>query len=157
MSDSKKKQEVGLPSSFGISVPMDSSKPVDLGGYLDEVFETPQPASKVPAVEKEPPTPPREKPRRIEPPRKQVNMKPETMRKIEELLKIVRNRGPQRTAAMSEVFDALISVLYEVRDSIDFAGVPKRGQWGSATASAYVSALGKSFSKAITERHQGKH
>ncbi len=159
MAETKKKREVGLPAGFGISIAVD--RPVDLGGYLDEVLEPTKPEKTTHAAGKQSgaqegsePEATATKTLRTEPPRKQMNMKPETMRKVEELLNLVRNRGPQRTTAMSEVFDAMIGILYESRDSIDFAGVPKRGRWGSATASAYVTALGKAFADAICQRNR---
>ena len=85
--------------------------------------------------------------------RKQINMKPETLRKAEELLWIIRERGPQRDAAASELFDAIMAALYEARDQIDLSTVSKRGRWGSPTAAAFVTSLRSAFTEAISKRN----
>ena len=169
MSDKKP----GLPASFRIEV----ESPVDLGDYLDEGFgnervtdeaelvESSLPenssaplASEVGATEEVAPQPARrngEVPtpkREAEPPRKQINMRPETYKKAEELLAIIQVRGPQRDAAASEMFDAMISALYQAKDRLDLSGVPKRGRWGTPTASAFIESLSRAFSEAISSK-----
>ena len=155
------KGKPGLPESFEFNV----ETPVELGDYLDDdlkeltVESHNQPRTSTAANEKrkkldsDDTTPSRSQPIKsgVEPPRKQINMTPETLRKVEELLDIVRERGPQRNAASSEMFDALISTLHEARDSIDLSGVPSRGRWGTATAAAFITALSLAFAVAIAE------
>ena len=169
------KKKAGLPESFDLRV----ERPVDLGDYLDEeAFTAPDEGmsrnfdnTELSQVRKakEPDRPgdelksnpaesrarkpqnPRPK-RMVEPPRKQVNMKPDTLRKADELVRIIQERGPQRDAAASEMFDAVIATLYDAKDQIDLSNVPKRGRWGSPTASAFVAAIGEAFAHAISRR-----
>lgn len=171
------KEKAGLPDSFELQV----ENPVELGDYLDEDFgsaknetkgasnadelrkktghlsksklaHTTPPESG--AEIKPSPTVSLKKRRPVEPPRKQVNMKPETLRKAEELLRLVQEQGPQRDAAASEMFDAVVAALYEAKDGIDLSDLPKRGRWGTPTAAAFVTALSKTFALAIYENRK---
>lgn len=156
------KKKPGLPENFEMNV----ERPVELGDYLDSEASSSRgeglssataqrfSRSKEPAqdriqpqIEKAKETPKIAKKREKEPPRKQLNMKPDTIKRVDELLRLIQERGPQKDAAASEMFDAVISTLYEARDHIDFSAVPKRGRWGTPTASAFVAALGKSFGR----------
>lgn len=157
------KRKPGLPDTFNLAV----SDPVSLGDYLDDDagFVAPIPVKKetrieepkIPKVKVEPDKrevrvsedeKPKKK-REVEPPRKQVNMKPETLRRADELLSLIQEKGPQRDAATSEMFDAIIAACYEARDHLSFSGVSKRGRWGSPTAAAFVASLSEAFAKAI--------
>lgn len=164
------KNERGLPSSFGLDV----DSPADLGDYLeDEIppFFTPKVnqngeadvksetqdnvvsistnKEKVASTPSEVKKETRRKKREVEPPRKQVNMKADTLRKVDELLFEIRQKGVQKDAAASEMFDALISALYDSRHNIDYSNIPKRGQWGSETAEAFIDSLSLAFARAI--------
>jgi hypothetical protein len=84
-------------------------------------------------------------------PRKQVNMNPETLRMVDELLQRIQDYSVQRDAKVSEMFHALVSVLYEARELINFAEVQPRGKWGSPTARAFPVSLKNAFRQAIAE------
>jgi hypothetical protein len=88
------------------------------------------------------------------PPRKQVNMNPETLRMVEELLDFVQTYGGQNDTKASELFEALVLTLYEAREQLDLSRVPPRGRWGSPTARAFPTALKNTFQAAIA-RHFG--
>ena len=153
------KRKAGLPEGYDLEI----DNPVSLGDYLDDdlgsVDEEPKvvdlplqesrpiPTQATSSAHEEYSKPIRK--RLTEPPRKQVNMKPATIRKAEELLEIVQEKGPQRDAAFSEMIDAVISGAYEHKDHLDLTDVPKRGRWGSPTASAFVTALGEAFIQAV--------
>jgi hypothetical protein len=85
------------------------------------------------------------------PPRKQVNMNPETLRMMEELLTQIQNYSGQKDAKASEMFHALVSALYEARELLDFNDVQPRGKWGSPTARAFPVSLKNAFRRAIAE------
>jgi len=90
------------------------------------------------------------RPRRAAP-RKQVNMNPETLRMVDELLQRIQTYSVQKDAKASEMFHALVSVLYEARELINFAEVEPRGKWGSPTARAFPVSLKNAFRAAIAE------
>jgi hypothetical protein len=83
------------------------------------------------------------------PPRKQVNMNPETLRMVDELLEYIQTYSGQKDTKASEIFHALIAALYEARELLDFSNVPPRGRWGSPTARAFPVALKNAFGAAI--------
>jgi hypothetical protein len=85
------------------------------------------------------------------PPRKQVNMNPETLRMVDELLHHIQSYSGQKDAKASEMFHGLVSALYDSRAYLNFSDVPPRGQWGSPTARAFPVALKKVFREAIAE------
>ena len=85
------------------------------------------------------------------PPRKQVNMNPETLRMVDELLHHIQSYSGQKDAKASEMFHGLVSALYDSRAYLNFSDVPPRGQWGSPTARAFPIALKKVFRDAIAE------
>jgi hypothetical protein len=88
------------------------------------------------------------------PPRKQLNMNPETLRMVDELLVQIQTYTRQKDTKASEMFHALVSALYEARDSLDFSDVRPRGKWGSPTARAFPVSLKNAFRSAIAWRHQ---
>jgi hypothetical protein len=85
------------------------------------------------------------------PPRKQINMKPDTLRKAEELLQHVQRFSVQKDTKASEVFDALVDLIHDARKFLDVSSVPPRGQWGSPTARGFRTSLKNAFAKAIAQ------
>ena len=147
------KRERGLPDSFDITVPQ--SGPVQLGDYLDEELATPPAPPRRPA---EPAAePPAETPpsmatfRPLAVPRKQINMSPETLRMVDELLSHVRSYSMEKDIRASELFHALVLTVYEARGHLDLSGLPRRGRWGSPTAAALPVALKNTFQEAVNK------
>jgi hypothetical protein len=83
--------------------------------------------------------------------RKQLNMNPDTLRMVDELIAHVQRYSGQRDAKASELFHGLVSALYEARDLIDLQDIPSRGRWGTPTARAFPVALKNAFQHAIAE------
>lgn len=123
----------GLPQNFDIRVP---DRPVEIGDYLDEQLRPAPPE----------PTPP---PRPLSVPRKQVNMTPETLRMVDELLFYLRQHSRERDIRASELFHALVLSVYEVREELDLGGIQPRGRWGSKTATELPLAIKEAFQEAI--------
>jgi len=155
----------GLPKGFELNVP------VELGDYLDEqtpeahVDSSPiQPAAGTTsalrggdsgdfgAVSATSSAKPEANPplTRMSPPRKQFNMTPDTLRMVDELLIHIRNHSGERDVRASELFNALVLTVHEVRFFLDLSRVPARGQWGSASAAALPIALKEAFQEAIS-------
>ncbi len=153
---------------------------MQLGDYLDEegatpVIAKPKPAPPVtprpvvppppsPSVPSPPPAPPEvsaprspaAKPlpvQRPAVPRKQVNMKPQTLAMTDEIVRFVQTYSVQKDAKASEVFDALVSALYDALGHLDLSQVPPRGRWGTPTARAFPAALKSAFERAIAEHY----
>jgi hypothetical protein len=173
------KNSRGLPPDFNLNIPDTvRDEPVQLGDYLDEVDTSPitRPAAKPqkesnvvemprPHVEPSPalkvaetaepkaPPRPRKKAPKL-PQRKQVNMTPETLRMIEELIDHVQTYSVQRDAKASEIFHALVLSLYEAREHLDLSDVPSRGRWGTPTAQAFPISLKNAFQAAIAVVHK---
>jgi hypothetical protein len=174
----------GLPESFSLDVPESAAgRPVELGDYLDEEAP-PQPAKRtreepgrnvveMPFKERgeerreallrsnPPPSQVRKappKPRRLTTTvlRKQVNMNPETLQMVDELLEYVRTYSPQRDVRASELFHALVLSIYESRAELDVSEIPPRGRWGTPTAQAFPVGLKNAFRKAIVEDYYQK-
>jgi hypothetical protein len=125
----------GLPDGFDIRVP---EGPVELGDYLDETAPPAAAAAPPPVVA-----------RPMTAPRKQVNMTPETLRMVDELLTHLRLYSQERDVRASELFHALVLAVWEVREQLDLSPVQPRGKWGSPTAMALPVALKNSFQRAI--------
>jgi len=173
-------QQRGLPSGFGLKVAPTATRPVVIGDYLDEDVTPPPPvvvAKKAPVplrpVVEQPvmreteAAPPPPKPVIVEPaepsavsrkgpPRKQINMKPETLRKAEELVAHVQRFSVQKDAKASEVFDALVELLHDAKKHLDVSSVPPRGQWGTPTARGFRTSLKNAFAEAIVLLQQAK-
>ena len=166
------KKERGLPSSFDIRVP---EGPVQLGDYLDEEFSPPETPVRPDAMEYGAGAAPlyargyapvsSYEPGRagnsqsVRPPvvpRKQVNMTPETLRMVDELLTQVRTYSMEKDIRNSELFHALVLCVYEARGNLDLSGVPPRGRWGSPTAAALPVALKNAFQDAVARTRQQK-
>jgi hypothetical protein len=171
----------GLPASWSLDVPSEVvDGPVQLGDYLDEDITRPvapssQPVTSpqsdqrivnFPRTSEEVPNPyshlnTERVPRPFTSPqhfkqvravqRKQLNMAPETLRMVEELLDRIQRYSGQRDAKASELFHGLVSALYEARELIDLQDIPSRGRWGTPTARAFPVALKNAFQRAIAE------
>jgi len=88
-------------------------------------------------------------------PRKQVNMTPETLHMVDEILDYVRTYGVQKDTKASELFHALVLALYEARDYLDLSRVQPRGRWGTPTAAAFPIAIKNAIQAAIADWHYG--
>jgi hypothetical protein len=85
--------------------------------------------------------------------RKQVNMNPETLQMVDELLDQICTQCVQGDVKASELFHALVSTLYESRELLHFGQVKPRGKWGSPTAKAFPVSLKNAFRSAIAQGH----
>ena len=179
------KKPRGLPPSFQLDVARAAvERPVQLGDYLDEeeasraaspvtlrapaaaITEVqrgahaeataPSISAPVPLARARPrfPVP---KPTRLATtvPRKQVNMTPETLRMVDEILDYVRTYSVQKDTKASELFHALVLALYEARDYLDLSRIQSRGRWGTPTAAAFPIAIKNAIQAAIADRHYG--
>lgn len=104
----------------------------------------------------EPPTPPAPlavvTQRLRKPPRREVNLRPDTQRMFDELIEYVRAYSAEPHATASEVFHALVTVLYQAKEDVDLRHVPRRGKWGSVTAKSFPDALANAFAEGISRR-----
>ena len=177
------KKSRGLPPSFQLDVARTTvDRPVRLGDYLDDeelppVRPTPS-ATAGPAAEiqrggrgdggistvsaptsqvRVRPRSPMPKPTRLATtvPRKQINMTPETLRMVDEILDYVRTYSVQKDTKASELFHALVLALYESRDYLDLSRVQPRGRWGTPTAAAFPIAIKNAIQAAIADWHYG--
>lgn len=83
--------------------------------------------------------------------RKQLNLNPETLRMVDELLHHIQTQSVQKDAKASEMFHALVAALYDSREFLSLADVPPRGRWGTPTAFAFPVALKNAFQSAIAQ------
>ena len=165
----------GLPPAYDLNVPQSATRgPVQLGDYLEEEDIPPVvhaiPRQNAPVARPTPITPSstrspqfsrqrqiRQAPRATQlsttVPRKQVNMTPETLKMVDELLDYVRIYSVQKDIKASELFHGLVLALYEAREHVDFSNVQPRGRWGTPTASALPIALKNAFQTAIADWH----
>ncbi len=89
-------------------------------------------------------------------PRREINMTPDTLRMSDELLELIRSGSGQRDTKSSELFHALVLLVFEVKEELDLHVIPKRGRWGSPTARAYPLELKNAFLKAVQQRYGGR-
>ena len=101
--------------------------------------------------------PPRRKRAFKIPPRRQINMSPDTQRMVDELIDYVQAYSVQRDAKGSEVFHGLVLALYEAMEQVDLSNVPARGRWGTPTAQAFPISLKSAFQAAIAEHFNRKN
>jgi hypothetical protein len=87
-------------------------------------------------------------------PRKQVNMTPETLAMLDQLLDFVQTYSVQKDLKGSELFHALVLALFEARQNIDLSRVQPRGRWGTPTAAALPIALKNAFQKAVRDFYE---
>lgn len=81
--------------------------------------------------------------------RYQLNLTHSSKVMLEDLVQHVSNYGPETNTKVSEVFQGIITLLYNAKDELDLASIPKRGAWGSVTAKNFPVALSHAFEKAI--------
>ena len=177
------KKKRGLPSSFGLDVARSAIQgPVQLGDYLEEEDRTTiTPAAKAsphngvdlqhmgpaetvppgmasqavrPRLARLPVAKPAKLPTTV--PRKQVNMAPDTLRMVDELLDYIRTYSVQKDPKASELFHGLVLALYEAREYLDLSNVQPRGRWGTPTASSFPIAIKNAIQAAIVEWHRVK-
>lgn len=172
------RQRPGLPEDFSLNVAPEA--PVQLDDYLDRELPASRPtqpaAAAAPAAKN---TEPREERKRDEkvlklqrekprtaaasqprpgrvresrrPPRKELSLDAETQRKADDVVDDVREQGPQPDATASEFIRGLVQLAHDVRHKADYSALNRRGQWGSATARAFVADLKEAFLRAIGE------
>lgn len=87
-------------------------------------------------------------------PRMEINLSAQAQRMVHEIIENVQQYSVQHNAKASEVFQAMVEVLYRSLNRIEYAQVPRRGKWGTPTAAAFRVALGEAFAKAIVEWYQ---
>ncbi|MCG3132803.1 MAG: hypothetical protein FLDDKLPJ_03669 [Phycisphaerae bacterium] len=85
------------------------------------------------------------------PPRKELSLDAETQRKADDVVDDIREQGPQPDATASEFIRGLVQLAHDVRHKADYSALNRRGQWGSATARAFVADLKEAFLRAIGE------
>jgi hypothetical protein len=83
-------------------------------------------------------------------PRKQMNLSPDTLRMLDDMLHQIRQQSVEKDVRMSELFHAMVLCVHEARAYMDLSGVPPRGRWGSPTAAALPVALKNAFMDAIS-------
>lgn len=84
--------------------------------------------------------------------RKQLNLSPLGEQMLDEIVEHVRTFSGQSDARVSEVFQAIVALLFSAKDELDLSALPKRGAWGSVTAKNFPSALAEAFERAIVRR-----
>lgn len=89
-------------------------------------------------------------------PRREFNMRPETYQMLDDLLEYAQTYSQQKDTKASELFHALITVLYQAKENLDLSDVPKRGQWGSVTAKNFPASLAQAFARAIAKQNIAK-
>lgn len=72
-------------------------------------------------------------------------------RQINDILSDVRTQGLESKVTTSELHKAIWQAIYQARNYMDFSSVPRRGQWGAATAQALISEVRDAFLRGITE------
>lgn len=90
-------------------------------------------------------------------PRKEFSLDADTERKMEEVVEDVSEQGPQPDATPSEVIRALVQLVHDARHRADYMHLNRRGQWGSATARAFVADLKEAFLKAIGRLYEDRY
>lgn len=161
----------GLPADFSLNVPKevvnDDKRPAQLGDYLDEMETTPKvvefpqrqaarPASLEPdeaLSDRQKPSSRRRRKKVKTPPRKQVNMTPETLQMVDDLLAHIREYSDQKDPKASELFEAIVGAAHEAQNFIDLSDVPPRGRWGTPMATAFRVNLKNAVRRAVYQFH----
>lgn len=91
------------------------------------------------------------------PPRMELSLDAETQRKAEEVVADIQGQGPQPDATASEFVRALVQLAHDVRHKADYSHLNRRGQWGSATAKAFVADLKEAFLRAVGEHYVDRY
>ena len=177
------KKRRGLPPAFELDVARSAiRRPVQLGDYPEEEAITPVRSASTPVLDNVVQIPhqgrdeavtPSIAPQQVRPraaclpvlkpaklpttvPRKQVNMAPETLRMVEELLDYIRTYSVQKDPKASELFHGLVLALYEAREYLDLSNIQPRGRWGTPTAASFPIAIKNAIQAAIAEWHRVK-
>jgi hypothetical protein len=90
-------------------------------------------------------------------PRKEISLDAESIRKIIQVRDDVRDQGPQPDASASELVRALVHLAHDVRHKAEYSHLSRRGQYGSATAKAFVDDLKLSFLRAVGQLYIERH
>lgn len=114
----------------------------------DKVLKLPREKTRTATTSKPKPSRTREARR---PPRKELSLDAETQRKADEVVDDIREQGPQADATASEFIRGLVQLAHDVRHKADYSSLNRRGQWGSATARAFVADLKEAFVRAVGE------
>lgn len=85
------------------------------------------------------------------PPRRELSLDAETQREADDVVDDIRKQGPQPDATASEFIRGLVQLAHDVRHKADYSNLNRRGQWGSATARAFVADLKEAFLRAVGE------
>ncbi len=92
----------------------------------------------------------------------EMNMTPKCRQMLEELLRYICTHGPEPGIRMREVFQGIVTLLYNAVDELDLSEVPLRspasGAVGLGHGAKILGALSEAFESAILEaaRKQGK-
>lgn len=140
------------PEAKVVRMPQVSSKPPSpkaseaeqggRGGALDQAVQSEPVSAREPAIA-------RLKLRPARPPRKEISLDAEALRKVVQVTEDVRDQGPQADASASELVRALVHLAHDVRHKADYSHLNPRGQYGSPTARAFVADLKDTFLRAI--------
>jgi len=114
----------------------------------DKVLKLPREKSRTTTAS--PPRPGRVREAR-RPPRKEISLDAETQRKADDVVDDICEQGPQADATASEFVRGLVQLAHDVRHKADYSNLNRRGQWGSATARAFVADLKEAFLRAVGE------
>lgn len=139
---------VRMPQAEAVPPPKPEPGPTEKGsgGATPTVVETTEQAAARPAAK------PRPKPL-ARPPRKEVSLDAEALRKVVQVCEDIRDQGPQPDASASELVRALVHLAHDVRHKADYSHLNPRGQYGSATAKAFVADLKEAFLRAIGQMY----
>lgn len=171
------KRERGIPQDFKLDVPKAALQrtPVEPQDYLDQAVKEVLPAP--PAPTPAPAAPPRNRVQRTDeltapntarvvpfrsreprparrPQRAQVNLAVDAQAMFEELIEHFSRYGSQKDIASSELFEALISALFDAKGELDLGSIPPRGQWGTPNARAFRTHLKRAVIEAVGRYYQ---
>lgn len=86
--------------------------------------------------------------------RVQLNMSPAVNKMLGEIVEHFRTYCVQKDTTPSEIFEALVSALYDARGHLGLGNVPPRGQWGSASAQAFRIHVRNAITEAIVSQYE---
>jgi len=165
------KRKAGIPSGFKLDIekPEPHSKPVRLGDYLDEEVtpqnkQPPAPSKPDPVAQAESPLPNSnidlfgdESPKAAKPlsttvnKRTRLNVSNDSRKKLSAIVDRMARYGPEPDVRASEVVEALIIALYDVRENLDLNNVRRRGKYGSPSHKNFPISLAESITKAMSK------
>lgn len=155
------KKKPGLPENFAFEpvVSVQPSAPAELTSYLDNEMPERPPSPRIarPAPSPEPQVVPPSKTKspakRSRPPRKELTLDAESIKKVTVVRDDIRTQGPQPDASASEVGRALIMLAHDSRLKTNFSNLSPRGQYGSTTARAFVAGIKEALLKAVGRQY----